>query len=39
MSKLITTKETLHTCKQCGQTGFTASGLRTPLRSSTNLNA
>lgn len=37
MSKQITTtaKETLHTCKQCGQTGFTASGLRTHQKSKT----
>lgn len=35
MSKPITTKETLHTCKQCGQTGFTASGLRTHQKSKT----
>lgn len=36
MSKLITTtKETLHTCTKCGQAGFTASGLRTHLKSKT----
>lgn len=30
-----TTKETLHTCQQCGQGGFTASGLRTHQKSKT----
>lgn len=30
-----TTKETLHSCPQCGQAGFTASGLRTHQKSKT----
>lgn len=34
MSKTIP-KETLHTCTQCGQTGFTTSGLRTHQKSKT----